>query len=494
MYKYRYPIKIKASWGIIIGYGGIILFILSPNKLDFPAAIAGILALIVVQVVWPECRLRKGNQLCPLNLSQILFFIQIVLLPIIALFFGFSTGTLPGLPSYLAINIGLLVNTLAYLSFCGFYNYYSKKLYKSINGPSNLMKEKPIYLLNPMWAILSIYLIIGIIGFLLFYGDLNGYFNYIASPKYRIYLEDSIAGTIEGAMSTFFRPFLGFSIILAWSLWIDKYANSGKWHLAAFGTVISILVIVLINASYNRGVLIAPILAIFAVYSLRVRHLPSWFLTVIGYFLLGLTLLWGAYRSTDMVLGDLMIRENVYALISNLDIITQVQIYGAAPQFLGYLLEETGFGLNLYWGQTLLSSILYPIPVLGKLFRENSGFILYNMLIYGDPRIIDQIVPFQGELFINFHIVGVFMGYACLGLIVAKLQRSFDMAQNSFEACCWFLISLWTLFLIPGSLTVTSQMYIFFFWPIYIYFILKKSNLKLLQRFRAINRPKAERG
>lgn len=116
-----------------------------------------------------------------------------------------------------------------------------------------------------------------------------------------------------------------------------------------------------------------------------------------------------------------------------------------------------------------MPSLVYPVPILGKPFRDTSAVAIYNNLIYNDPNTVDQIVPFQGELFINFHIIGVLMGYVVLAKIAATLQRKFERSRTTFEAYGWFFISLWTLFLITGSLAVTSQMYVFFFWPLYLY-------------------------
>ena len=173
------------------------------------------------------------------------------------------------------------------------------------------------------------------------------------------------------------------------------------------------------------------------------------------------------------MINDLINPGTLFLLVSDLDIFELFQVYLGSPQFLGFFLEQTDFGLRLNWGQTLLSSLLYPVPILGKLFRPTSGYLLYNLIIYGVPGMTDQVVPFQGELFLDFHIVGIGLGYFLLGYIIAKLQSAFDRAHNSFEAFSFSYMAIWMLFLIVGSLAVTSQIYLYFLWPIYFYFLLK---------------------
>jgi len=126
---------------------------------------------------------------------------------------------------------------------------------------------------------------------------------------------------------------------------------------------------------------------------------------------------------------------------------------------------------EFFYGKTLLPSLVYPVPVLGKPFREISGPVIFNDLIYGDTNSLDQIIPLDGELFINFHLAGVVVGYVLLGCFLAWLQGKFLAAPNPLESYAWIMMALWTGF--PGSLSVASQIYVYSFWPIYVYFMVK---------------------
>ena len=72
-----------------------------------------------------------------------------------------------------------------------------------------------------------------------------------------------------------------------------------------------------------------------------------------------------------------------------------MQIYASAPQMSAYLIEALEG--RFYYGKTLLPSVVYPIPVLGKPFRDLSGPVIFNELIYGDSDNVDQIIPLAGE-------------------------------------------------------------------------------------------------
>jgi hypothetical protein len=146
-----------------------------------------------------------------------------------------------------------------------------------------------------------------------------------------------------------------------------------------------------------------------------------------------------------------------------------VQIYASAPQLSAYLIESLEG--KFYYGRTLLPSLVYPIPVLGKPYRDTSGTGIFNELIYGDTDSVDQIIPLDGELYINFHLAGVVLGNVLLGCFLAWLQGKCVGAPNPVESYAWLMMALWTVF--PSSLAVTSQMYVYSFWPIYSYFLVK---------------------
>ena len=135
------------------------------------------------------------------------------------------------------------------------------------------------------------------------------------------------------------------------------------------------------------------------------------------------------------------------------------------------MLEEAGWGKPLYWGSTLVASVLHPVPLLGKGFRESSGVAIYNRAIYGNTGVADQIIPFQGELFLNFHLPGIVAGFFGLGLLIGHCQRQFESARSAFAAFAIHYVSMWAAMLVIWSLAVFSQILVYFCWPIYFYVV-----------------------
>jgi hypothetical protein len=184
---------------------------------------------------------------------------------------------------------------------------------------------------------------------------------------------------------------------------------------------------------------------------------------------------YGAYRSSNFAGRELFNDPSVRDFLADkVQLSEMFQVYGGAPQFLGFFLEAGKWGANPQWGKVLVSSSLAPVPILGKQFRENSGTAIYNRMIYGMLEAADQIAPFQGEAFLDFHLVGVLAGFCLLGWIAFKLQTAFAQSQSFLEMFIWQYFSVWTFFLIFGSLSVVSQIFIYFCWPFYLYFIYRR--------------------
>lgn len=459
--------QISPFWAIVVGYICLLAFIMSPLNAKIPTTILSFVVFLIIQLFCPKCRLSFKRPLTPANLAQSFFALQLLVIPFLLLVYGIELGPLPTLPSNLAINLGLIITICSYLVFAGSYKYFGDK------KPQDYREELlDVWYPTKHMAFLALaYLALGFLGFFLFAGSFGQYIKYLSSPSYRFYIEELVSGKLSGALSTFLRPFLGFSIVLVWSLWIDKHRFTKNTLVISVATILCIILLITVNLGfyYNRGAIVGPILAVGAAYHLRIRRIPLAILGSLGGLLFLILLIFAPYRQTDLVITDLAKREQLKTLLNSSDTVREIQLYGGAPQFVGYLVEESGWGLQPYWGKTLFASLLYPIPVLGKQFRERSGVILYNTYIYNDPRATDQVVPFSGELFINFHIIGLIIGFGLVGLLVANLQRVFNKSRNTFEAYCTFLVAIWVAFLVPGSIAVTSQIFVFAFWPIYVY-------------------------
>ncbi len=452
------PLRHPGFWLLAANAVALIAFVNGPRAEEHPIAAVGILAFSFVHMVCPACRIRVSNPLCPANIVQGYFWIQLVLVTVLAAYFGYSQGILPHLPSSRALDWAILIHVVAYVSFCLAYQCSGRR---AAYRPGRHGSIPGTLLLIPPFAIL------GVVGFLLAHGGIGGFIEYASSPvEERLRMEE--AATLAGAAGTFLKHFLGFAVVMAWSWWLGRRRRRrpAAILMVTAATVIALLVV---NFNYNRGTMLGPILALAAAFSVHVRRIPFKAVIVAGALTLSLSFVFGWYRSTDLELSEISPAVLADAWHSE-DAVAFIQIYASGPQMAAYLIESVEG--TFYYGKTLIPSLIYPVPVLGKPFREMSGPVLFNELIYGSSDTLDQIIPMDGELFINFHLVGVALGSALLGCLVAWMQGRFVSAPNPVESYAWLLIALWTVF--PGSLSVASQIYVYSFWPIYAYFAFKK--------------------
>jgi hypothetical protein len=449
----RNPLPGATFWMLAINALALIAFACAPMAQEYPLAAVGILAFMFVQAALPACRIRVTAPLCPANIAQGYYWIQLVFVPVLVGYFGFSQGVLPHLPSKWAIDLAIVVHVVSYLSFCVAYQAFGRATVRRGRGPGPT--PSAVYLIVP-------FAVVGVAGFLLAHGGLGGFVDYVSSPmESRLRAEE--ATTLQTAAGTFLKHFLGFAVVLAWSWWLGRAPRPKVAIIAATAAVVMILLVV--NFNYNRGTMLGPILALAAAFSVHVWRIPFKGVVLAGVLALSLAFVFGAYRATSLEITELS--ASAVADSWNAEgVVEFVQIYASAPQMSAYLIEALEG--RFYYGKTLLPSVVYPIPVLGKPFRDLSGPVIFNELIYGDSDSVDQIIPLAGELYINFHLAGVVLGGVLLGCLLAWQQGRFVAAPTPVEGYAWLMMALWTVF--PGSLSVASQIYLYSFWPIYVYF------------------------
>ena len=454
------PMPRATLWVLAINAIALIGFACAPAAQEYPLGVIGIVAFLFVQAFLPACRIRVTAPLCPANIAQGYYWIQLVLVTLLVGYFGFSQGALPYLPSKGAINLAIVVHVVGYLSFCIGYQCSSR-----VTGARILRSaEAPGSAPGTAYVIVA-FAVLGVLGFLLSHGGVGGFIDYVSSP-----VEDRLraeaATTLRAAAGSFLKHFLGFAVVLAWSWWLGRAPRRKVSIIAVTAGVVIVLLVA--NFNYNRGTMFGPLVGLAAAFSVHVWRIPFKGIVLAGMLALSLAFVFGLYRSTNLDITELSASAIADAWNTE-GVVDFIQIYASAPQMSAYLIESLEG--EFFYGKTLLPSLVYPVPVLGKPFREISGPVIFNDLIYGDTNSLDQIIPLDGELFINFHLAGVVVGYVLLGCFLAWLQGKFLAAPNPLESYAWIMMALWTGF--PGSLSVASQIYVYSFWPIYVYFMVK---------------------
>ena len=120
------PMPRATLWVLAINVGALIAFASGPVAAEYPLAVTGILAVLFAQACLPACRIQVAAPLCPANIAQGYYWIQLVLVTVLVGYFGFSQGVLPYLPSKDSINLAIAVHVVGYLSFCVAYQCFGR--------------------------------------------------------------------------------------------------------------------------------------------------------------------------------------------------------------------------------------------------------------------------------------------------------------------------------------------------------------------------------
>ncbi len=471
------------AWGWIAAAAMLTAYAYAPPERRFPGAVIAAMTFALVVSLLPACRPIAKTPLCPWNWAVFLFFLQLVVLPFSLLVVGPSVGVLPNLPSTLAMNRAMELMALAFISFAAAYQWRSRR--RAIGKKAQLLygDNRPLKSESTL-RFASVCIALGIVGLVLAFQNIGNVINYFDNPEESITRFAEASHTLSGVASLLLRPFLGFGLVMLWCGWLDRSSGRKSPRWIAFVTLLAMggVIFSYMTFSYNRGAFVVPLVAMIAVLLTRGKEASFGVVAVAGVVLLVVLLLapfYAVVRNSDLT-GNLTVSEllsdsDVLDLLAQkVDVLDTIQMYGSGPQYMGLLLETSRWGTRPYLGTTLFPSLVEPLPILGRVFRQSSGPVIYNEMIYGTPDIFDQILPFSGEMFLNFHIVGVIAGFAVLAIGTMRLQGLFERATSTIEVYIWQYAAVWLLFLVIGSISVVSQILFYFCWPICAYFMWQK--------------------
>lgn len=412
-------------------------------------------AYVVVVCLTDRARPNWETPLSPLNWFLLVFGWQLVAQPVVIGLLGPSQGALPFLPQQEYQELALLAMTGAFLSFV----WGLGRRPVQAEGVSWIAPQRA----PAVRRLGVIFVAAGFVGLLLRFGRLEDLATYYREP-WRAILDAGRAGqtSVLQLLSSLLRPFLVAGVVLLWS----HHLGSGRKATPVAITAAITIVLVGSTFNFNRAAMVVPLVAFIGAWGRSTHKLPWMRLAVIGALVAMPAWLIGHLRTRPIAQAGLgaVVSEGLASIGS------EIQVYGGAPQFGGFLLEQVEQGAFRGGPSILMNSLLYPVPRLGKRFREESGVAVYNNLIYGSQSgIRDQVVPFVAESVVAGGPLLLLCAFLMVGRAVRWLELTFVRAEDAFDAWAAQYAAIWLSFLLVGSLAAAGQVVLHFGWPLIAY-------------------------
>lgn len=214
------------------------------------------------------------------------------------------------------------------------------------------------------------------------------------------------------------------------------------------------VIAVLLSFMLNRATMMIAIGAALLLWHLRIQKIGTsvWVFLgtvaalsfmAIGEFRASLLGAWDPYRS-DSFFGEL---------------VRQAQIYGQSPAFVAGVVQRSDEGFGV---QSLLASLLGPLPGIGASVRDASGTALLNYSIYGvGSDVRDFILPSWIELLLSFGVAGLIAGAALLGYAAKRCVLILQGTASPLSAFAASVGLLWLSLAGVVSLSVLVQSFLY---------------------------------
>jgi len=300
-----------------------------------------------------------------------------------------------------------------------------------------------------IWTI--VYFLVALISLSLLYGSLE---NYLSGAIFTYVTREIVEqnASFLGFLANIGQRFWAFGVLLMWYKWKTKkckihWSRQVPWLLLCLAGTLS----------SNRSNMAYPLLALMsAMYAgWKTRH--SFWLVMLLLGLIVLSLFFGYVRvqsSLDTegiaLLFDNYLEHDEYITYAH-------QLYFGSPYQITPLLSIEKPS------STLLASLLDPVPIIGKAFREQSGPYVYNLAYHQSLISQDKVIPVAGELYYNGGYFLVTSGYAAIGVVYRWLDRTFKdnaLINPTLAAAFFYLTVLFNATLLL-SLSVLMQFLVY---------------------------------
>ena len=276
---------------------------------------------------------------------------------------------------------------------------------------------------------------------------LAGYYLFVSSSGGLSFLFQNIIFRNQLRTTEYYRLLFGFAQTANW-LWFASDEQATTKPLYWIHYFINLLCLISLG---NRGITILFVVFLLILSELRqsgntvsnARYLyqrfSKLFLFVIVFFSIGLGVLAWRRASIQAVRGNeftvASIRENFVSLLDSEQLVNFLAGAGnlASIEAVATIVEAVPEKVPLLWGQSFYWLLLSPIPrVIWPDKPTTLGIVLKRILL--DPNAEGGGVPpsWIGDLFLNFHVVGVVIGCLFFGFLAARTYRYFLTNRHRF--------------------------------------------------------------
>jgi hypothetical protein len=404
-------------------------------------------------------RLRRDQWLTPGNFALAMWFLQLVILPVLLVMIEPPLRPLRALQPTGAINTAMCVEALAYAAFAACFARRAGKT-RTVEPLRTALWPVPTHLVVAC-------LVIGAIGMVLLFPSPHDALAYYAGHPQLI--QPGVSTSMTEGASALMRPFLGIGCLL----WLQRClaTSPSRRRLLDWRILVAAAVIFLSYSGYhyNRSTFTTACICLIASLSLKVRRIGLPVLLTVIVIGTVAAIQVGTYRLIYFGTrgGEILAQE---AGLQNYrpDPLGQLQVYMGAPQFVAIPVRATNNGTSPIGPAPIIASALSPIPILGKPFRSESTTSIYNESIYGTSRVEDQHPPLIVELLWTLGLIGVVAGFAILGWFIAVIDDRFMLAHDIFESYVHAFLGVSLAFFIAGGIAVLAQTSIYFCLPMYL--------------------------
>jgi hypothetical protein len=392
---------------------------------------------------------HKSWSISPAVLSQVVWYSACVIFPLYISAFPPAQFPLPNLPSAPYVNKAIALIAASYL-FSSFGRTMATSILSSEKFRGRDYRSIDDLNMAGRFALKRSYVFLGLAGLVMLIEAASG-------------LSAAYSSFLVGGKSwvKFFAIVLPPLLVHAAILHYSKVDLEKLRRFNFYGfLLVTISVLPLTLFRLNRAAIFIPVFCFLAITipsRSRIKFLATWL--IIGIIGGALVFTVAEYRAQQIVTQGGRYSESTIGYRPNPGVLTSVQNYMNAPQYLAFALERIPTESTSFI--TPIKSVAAPLPRLSKFNSDRTdGTSLYNFSIYG-RAIFDQVLSCIVEVWFAYGPIGLFILFLFQGILIELVDRRFSGATNVYRKYFLLYCGVWIALLPSISLVVVSQIFFY---------------------------------